>query len=835
MAAPDYTGLYEGAGQAANIDPLLLRAIAEQESSEGRNTGPSSAGARGVMQFIPETAARYGVNVNDAKSSIYGAGRYIDDLLQYYGGDLHSALSAYGGDAGGKAGYANSVLANYRALQKPSSQAASSGDQGGIKITMKPATPSPFLPKSVPGADNYLAGSNIDEIEKHVGESLSSIPDVKAQGPDFAGALTGGTSTTKPAPAAPPSDKPDFAGALSPPAAPAAAPQPQPVAGIPEAGQPAAAQPAPATPASLATADATPQVIEGTPISQPAGPNWLQRNITDPWRQAYNPLVSDVPPMNYLLGSPTAQAALAGALQGPRDVARSATEFAQYANTNPTLAAIDRAAPQIPLPSAVGGGTIGGSTPDQLAATADRLKAEQAQNERQYGRSLAYKAGNLAGDLFATIPFLGPVGNALMRGAKLAPQVVSRAAPFVNTVLQGGGQNVMTSPDKAPGEAFSEGGGGALALHGILGEVGAKLASGPVKQAVQDADDLGFNLSMGDRYGGRAKQIEDVTRYTPGSGASALDAQYRARINTIINRNMGIDSPNLDQATLRQARAASGQLMDQIKNVDINGNTDATFQNELANLHQQAADRGITGITKQIDNIWDIMARPNNAGTFPGQSIQDLVGRGGTLDNMIRDGAPGEPLLAQQIKDAVYDAAQRSTSNPQAVRDFTNGRYIYKVMKTVEPLVNKTGELDDATYAGTARRIVQQDFNQNGEMAKLQRVLSGPLAELKSSGTGRQLLTARGLGLMSGEGGLGAGLAYLAPAGIDQVIAASAPWATSALLGRGLRFGPNLASEAGWPGATIGAVRQTFNPLLPRVAGPTVATNPLLSNQGQQR
>src|SRR5215467_608229 len=801
----DYTSLYQGAGLAANIDPLLLRAIAQQESDEGQNIGPSSAGARGVMQFIPETASRYGVNVNDPKSSIYGAGRYMDDLLQYYGGDLHSALSAYGGDSGGKAGYANSVLARYQALQKP---AASSGDQGGIKITMKPvATPSPFLPKSVPGAGNYLAGSNIDEIEKHVGEPLSSVPDTK---PDFAGGLR--MLHTRAAPVSP-----------------------EPVAGIPEAGQPSAAQPVPAVPKAPATAAATPQEIEGTPISQPAPPSWTQRNITDPWRQAYNPLVSDVPPMNYLLGSPTAQAVLAGALQGPRDVARSATEFAQYANTNPTLAAIDRAAPQIPLPSAVGGGTVGGATPDQLAATANRLKAEQAQNERQYGSSLAYKAGNVVGDLFATIPFLGPVGKAAMSAAEYAPAVVQRAVPFVNTVLQGGGQNVMTSPDKAPGEAFSEGGAGALALHGILGEAGAKLASGPVRQAVQDADDLGFNLSMGDRYGGRAKQIEDVTRYTPGSGASALDAQYRSRINTIINRNMGIDSPNLDQATLRQARAASGQLMDRIKNVDINGNTDAIFTNRLADLHQQAADRGITGVTSEIDKLWNIMARPNNAGTLPGQSIADLVQKGGSLDNMLENGTGAEKGFAQQIKDAVYDAAQRSTSNPQAVRDFTNGRYIYKVMKTVEPLVNKTGELDDATYAGVARRIIQQGFDQTGEMAKLQRVLSGPLAELKSSGTGRQLLTAKGLGLMSGEGGLGAGLAYLAPSGIDQVIAATAPWATSALLGRGLRFGPNLASESGWPGAAMSTVRQTFNPLLSRVAGPTVATNPLLTNQGQQR
>src|SRR5215467_6579460 len=352
MAAPDYTSLYEGAGQAANIDPLLLRAIAQQESDEGQNTGPSSAGARGVMQFIPETAARYGVNVNDAKSSIYGAGRYIDDLLQYYGGDLHSALSADGGDAGGKAGYANSVLANYRALQKPGSQGASSGDQGGIKITMKPATASPFLPGSVPGAENYLAGSNIDEIEKHVGEPLSSVPDTKAAATaDFKGSLFGGAPAAAPSEAPPASPPADFKGGLfgtpsapaqgapaAPSATPATTPAPEP-------------SPAPAAPAADAT---TPSA---TPLVTPPEPSWWERNIAAPVRSMYNPTTGE--PMNYLLQQPSLQAIGSGIFQGARSVAQTLNKWEQQADQAwPTLAAIDRSV---------------GETPDVLAARGQRL------------------------------------------------------------------------------------------------------------------------------------------------------------------------------------------------------------------------------------------------------------------------------------------------------------------------------------------------------------------------------------------------------------------------------------------------------------------------------
>jgi hypothetical protein len=868
MAAPDYTSLFESAGQAANIDPLLLRAIQQKEDPSGDpNARNPTSGATGVMQFLGPTAAEQGVNATNQGSSIYGAAHYLNGLWHYYGNNdqaLHYALSTYGGDASGRAGYADDVLKRYRALQAQAQKqpgaddagdsaaaapAPSSGDQGGIKIVARPIDPNiPLSPAgelppgvtrnfTTPAAAPSDYGRS-DQPGSRAQHTLSAS-EYGATAPDFAGALSGGPSATKAAPVAPATDKPDFAGALSPPPQPAAPAAPSPVQGVPEAGlQPAAQPTAPAPDVTIPAADRspTPQEIEGTPISQPPPPSWLARNVATPVVQMYNPLTRDAPPMNYLFGSPGAQAIGAGIFQGARNVARTFNNWEQAEDQKyPWLASLDRSLSGTGVPSVFGlpplVGQVG-ATPQDLTAQGQSLNAQEQQYRRQYGSSIPAAGGELAGDVLATTPIL-ELGAPLLRAAETAPGVVGRIAPLVNTALGAGGQNALTSPDTPTGQAFDVGATGGLALHGLFGKAGDYLARGPIKPAVQDAEDLGFNLSTGDRFGGKAKEIEDVTRHTPGGGAWQKDAHYRAQINSIINRNMGIDSPVLDQATLAQGKANAGVLMDRIKNVTIDGNADQTFLTRLADLHEQAADRGISGITSEIDKLWNIMGRPNNAGTLPGQSIADLVQKGSSLDNMLENGTGAEKGFAQQIKDAVYDAAQRSTSNPQAVRDFTQGRYIYKVMKTVEPLVNKTGDLDDATYAGVARRITQQGFDAvpDGDMAKLGRVLSGPLKELKSSGTGRQLLNMKALGLLgggvAGESALGAAAAHFAPAGIDQILAGSVPFATAAALGRSLRFGPGMGST------TLDAARQVFNPLLPRVAGPTVGANPLLSNQGQ--
>lgn len=64
----------------------------------------SSSGAAGPFQFIPETAAAYGVNVNSFSSSAEGAAHYLHDLHKQYG-SWEAALNHYSGGTPAEGGY----------------------------------------------------------------------------------------------------------------------------------------------------------------------------------------------------------------------------------------------------------------------------------------------------------------------------------------------------------------------------------------------------------------------------------------------------------------------------------------------------------------------------------------------------------------------------------------------------------------------------------------------------------------------------------------------------------------------------------------------------------
>src|SRR5262249_40879950 len=57
-------GIWQRAGSAYGIDWHVLAAINKIESNFGRNMGPSSAGAIGWMQFMPDTWYRWGTDAD---------------------------------------------------------------------------------------------------------------------------------------------------------------------------------------------------------------------------------------------------------------------------------------------------------------------------------------------------------------------------------------------------------------------------------------------------------------------------------------------------------------------------------------------------------------------------------------------------------------------------------------------------------------------------------------------------------------------------------------------------------------------------------------------------
>lgn len=82
------------------VDARLLRAICFVESRY-RIGAVSRKRARGPMQFMPETAARYGLrNPHNPEQAIDAGARYFRDLLRKFGGRVDLALAAYNAGEG---------------------------------------------------------------------------------------------------------------------------------------------------------------------------------------------------------------------------------------------------------------------------------------------------------------------------------------------------------------------------------------------------------------------------------------------------------------------------------------------------------------------------------------------------------------------------------------------------------------------------------------------------------------------------------------------------------------------------------------------------------------
>ena len=94
----DESLMIQSAATKYGVDPKLVSAVAEAESG-GNQSAVSDAGAIGVMQLMPETAAALGVNPYDEQQNIEGGAKYLKQMLDSFGGDVKKAVAAYNAGA----------------------------------------------------------------------------------------------------------------------------------------------------------------------------------------------------------------------------------------------------------------------------------------------------------------------------------------------------------------------------------------------------------------------------------------------------------------------------------------------------------------------------------------------------------------------------------------------------------------------------------------------------------------------------------------------------------------------------------------------------------------
>lgn len=87
--------LIEANARRYGLSSELLHAVIRTESAY-KHSAVSSAGAEGLMQLMPGTAARYGVKDSfDPVQNVRGGAAYLRDLLDMFDQDLRLALAGY--------------------------------------------------------------------------------------------------------------------------------------------------------------------------------------------------------------------------------------------------------------------------------------------------------------------------------------------------------------------------------------------------------------------------------------------------------------------------------------------------------------------------------------------------------------------------------------------------------------------------------------------------------------------------------------------------------------------------------------------------------------------
>jgi len=127
----DYDAIIHEAGLEWEVDPRLLKAVMLQES-RGDPGAVSKAGARGLMQIMPDTGKGLGMtDLHDPVQSIWAGAKYLAEALDAEGSP-EKALLRYHGGPGWRQKYGPESAAYVPGVQKHYAALAPKADAAGV-------------------------------------------------------------------------------------------------------------------------------------------------------------------------------------------------------------------------------------------------------------------------------------------------------------------------------------------------------------------------------------------------------------------------------------------------------------------------------------------------------------------------------------------------------------------------------------------------------------------------------------------------------------------------------------------------------------------------------
>lgn len=334
------------------------------------------------------------------------------------------------------------------------------------------------------------------------------------------------------------------------------------------------------------------------------------------------------------------------------------------------------------------------------------------------------KFGNVAGQVLQSSI---PVGGAVAKGGILAKAAAGALTGAALSQLQPVGEGDYLSQK---GQQAAVGGavGAALPLagsviHGVAQQV-VPVIEPAVRNLANRAAQLGIDISPAQLTSSQfLKTLKSVVNKFPLSGADTAMRGQQDQFNSAVANTFGSNATQLTPTVMQAAKDRIGNEFNQVAaNTQIQ--IDPSFANKIgtifSDMGQVLTPDLQVPLAKTIDRIVDL----SQNGTIPGKAYQALTAKGSPLSALQQAADPTVRQYASQIRNALDDALQASSS-PADVQRLITARSQYRNMKTIEDLTEKspTGDISPALLMNQVRNNTNNmAYGGGGDLADLARV-----------------------------------------------------------------------------------------------------------------